>query len=122
MGTLENFDRLRQANGKVTVGSVRLQLQKTMQKHGGVFRTQEILAAGCKGVTNVFHEFCNIKVASGGIILQIKYLLSILKGIRPYADMEYGSNGSIRTTKFTNRCHAVYSFDGAKKGVKGSTR
>lgn len=63
LSTLENFNRLRQANGKVTVGTVRLTLQKTMQKHAAVFRTQDILAAGCTSVAQIYQEFCNIKVS-----------------------------------------------------------
>ncbi|CAG9819743.1 unnamed protein product [Phaedon cochleariae] len=67
-GTLENFDKLRNSKGKRTVGELRLQLQKTMQKHGGVFRTQKILEEGCKKVSELYREMENVKVSDKGLI------------------------------------------------------
>uniref|UniRef100_A0A6P7G623 succinate dehydrogenase n=1 Tax=Diabrotica virgifera virgifera TaxID=50390 RepID=A0A6P7G623_DIAVI len=66
--SLENFDKTRKADGRHTVGELRLKLQRTMQKHAGVFRTQEILEEGCKRVSELYCELENIKVKDKGMI------------------------------------------------------
>ncbi|XP_072383129.1 succinate dehydrogenase [ubiquinone] flavoprotein subunit, mitochondrial-like [Diabrotica undecimpunctata] len=66
--SLENFDRTRKADGKQTVGELRLKLQRTMQKHAGVFRTQELLEEGCKRVSELYCELDSIKVKDKGMI------------------------------------------------------
>ncbi|XP_023023554.2 succinate dehydrogenase [ubiquinone] flavoprotein subunit, mitochondrial [Leptinotarsa decemlineata] len=66
--SLDHLDRLRHADGKYTVGELRLKLQKTMQKHAGVFRNQEILEEGCRLVSDLYLEFNNIKVSDRGMI------------------------------------------------------
>lgn len=60
--TLENFDKLRNSNGKTTVGALRLKLQKVMQKYAGVFRTQELLEEGCTQVSELYCELDDLKV------------------------------------------------------------
>ncbi|XP_056639355.1 succinate dehydrogenase [ubiquinone] flavoprotein subunit, mitochondrial-like [Diorhabda sublineata] len=66
--SLENFDRMRKADGKQSVGTLRLKLQKAMQKHAAVFRTQELLEQGCKVVSELYCELSDIKICDTGMI------------------------------------------------------
>ena len=43
---LDRFDKTRFAKGESKAADVRLKMQKTMQQHAAVFRTEEIMAAG----------------------------------------------------------------------------
>ncbi|KAJ8922771.1 hypothetical protein NQ315_007806, partial [Exocentrus adspersus] len=65
---LENFEKFRNANGKQSVGVLRLKLQKTMQKFGGVFRTQDLLEEGCTQVSELYTELDDLKITDRGLI------------------------------------------------------
>ena len=47
---IESFLELKNRNGKFKVSEIRLELQKIMQKHAGVFRTEELLSEGGKRI------------------------------------------------------------------------
>lgn len=47
---IERFDRLRQAKGTLTVGHLRQRMQKVMQSHCTVFRTESILSQGLQKI------------------------------------------------------------------------
>ncbi|XP_030764754.1 succinate dehydrogenase [ubiquinone] flavoprotein subunit, mitochondrial-like [Sitophilus oryzae] len=66
--TLQMFDEMRHSKGKYSVGQLRLMLQKTMQRHAGVFRTQEILAGGVQKVAELYKEINNIQITDKGLI------------------------------------------------------
>ncbi len=51
--TIENLDHIRTATGPKKTADIRLAMQKTMQTDVSVFRTQESLEAGVKGITEV---------------------------------------------------------------------
>lgn len=42
--SIANLDKMRHANGDIPTAELRLQMQKTMQKHAAVFRRGDILA------------------------------------------------------------------------------
>jgi succinate dehydrogenase/fumarate reductase flavoprotein subunit len=44
--SLDNLDRLRYANGGRSTASLRLEMQKSMQNHAAVYRTQKVLEEG----------------------------------------------------------------------------
>jgi succinate dehydrogenase (ubiquinone) flavoprotein subunit len=44
--TISELDKLRNANGKLPTAQIRLNMQKVMQNHAAVFRTQESLDEG----------------------------------------------------------------------------
>lgn len=60
--SIANLDKLRYASGQISVADLRLKLQKTMQTHAAVFRTGEVLKAGCKKVDGVYKELNDMKV------------------------------------------------------------
>ena len=63
------FDRLRHAKGATPTAAIRLDMQRTMQEHAGVFRTQEIMEEGVRKLAGVWDGFRNdIGVADRSLI------------------------------------------------------
>ena len=65
---MANLDKLRFANGSVSTADLRLRMQKTMQNHAAVFRTGEVLAEGCKKMSDLWPELHDIKVTDRGLV------------------------------------------------------
>lgn len=65
--TIAELDELRHANGRVPTAEVRLNLQKTMQNHAAVFRTQSSLDEGVLKVDAVAKSFDDVKVTDRGL-------------------------------------------------------
>ncbi|CAH1159362.1 unnamed protein product [Phyllotreta striolata] len=66
--SLENFEELRMASGRRTVGVARLELQRTMQKYAGVFRTEKLLSTGCKKVGQLYNRLKEVGIKDRGLI------------------------------------------------------
>ncbi|MFK8040313.1 MAG: succinate dehydrogenase flavoprotein subunit [Rickettsiaceae bacterium] len=66
--SLEEFDKIRYTNGKVGVASLRLKMQKAMQEHAAVFRTQEVLDEGVNMIDKIFQEYNDIKISDRSLI------------------------------------------------------
>ncbi|KRY41209.1 Succinate dehydrogenase [ubiquinone] flavoprotein subunit, mitochondrial [Trichinella spiralis] len=66
--SVANLDKLRQANGTITVADLRLKMQKTMQEHASVFRTGEVLQEGCKKMEGIYKQLENVKLSDRGLI------------------------------------------------------
>ncbi len=79
-----DFDRMRHADGKNAVASVRDEMQHVMQNNAAVFRTSAVLEEGCKLITDVYGAFEDIKVTDRSMIwnsdlvetLELRNLLS----------------------------------------------
>ena len=65
---LQRFDTLRQKKGNLKVGMIRLNMQKTMQRHCGVFRNKEILEKGIKEMTNIYDSFKEVSISDKSMI------------------------------------------------------
>lgn len=65
---LTRFDKIRNANGEISVAKLRLNMQKIMQNHAAVFRTQEILDEGVKLMDAARKDYTNIKIADRSLI------------------------------------------------------
>lgn len=65
---LGRFDRVRYAKGQRTTAEIRKEMQRTMQNHAAVFRTEETLAEGCKKMVEVYHSFDDIGITDTGLI------------------------------------------------------
>ena len=65
---LTRFDTIRHANGSQTTASIRKKMQRTMQDHAAVFRTQETLAEGVKKMKEVYDAFDDLKVSDRGLV------------------------------------------------------
>lgn len=57
-----NLDNVRHANGDVTTAELRLKMQKTMQTHAAVFRTEESLKEGCVKMSDLYKSLAHLKV------------------------------------------------------------
>ncbi len=65
---MANLDKLRFADGSVTTAELRGKLQKTMQNHAAVFRTGDVLAEGCKKMSELWPSLHDMKVADRGLV------------------------------------------------------
>lgn len=67
-GLLGNFNKIRNANGSVSVADLRLKMQKIMQTHAAVFRTEETLQEGADLMDQVKKEYEDIKISDKSLI------------------------------------------------------
>ncbi len=65
---LDRFDDLRHADGGTPTADMRLELQRAMQKHAAVFRTQETLQAGLERVRAAHQAFRDVRVSDRSMI------------------------------------------------------
>ncbi|VAV92398.1 Succinate dehydrogenase flavoprotein subunit [hydrothermal vent metagenome] len=65
---LARFDRLRHANGDTGTAELRLSMQRTMQDHCAVFRTGDVLKAGCKTLAKASAGRADLKVSDRSMI------------------------------------------------------
>ena len=67
-GLLERFSKVRYASGSVSVADLRLKMQKIMQNHAAVFRTEETLQEGAELMDQVRKEYQDIKISDRSLI------------------------------------------------------
>ncbi len=67
-GLLARFDKLRHANGSRKTAEIRLNMQKAMQNHAGVFRSGEVLKEGVEQLRAVFDDFADVHVKDRSLI------------------------------------------------------
>lgn len=65
---LARLDRFRNANGTRTTADVRLEMQKTMQRHAAVFRTGESMQEGIDKLEKTWSAMDDISVTDRGLI------------------------------------------------------
>ncbi|MFM9890294.1 MAG: succinate dehydrogenase flavoprotein subunit [Rickettsiales bacterium] len=65
---LARFDKIRHASGQHGTAGIRRDMQKTMQKHAAVFRTETSLAEGMKKMRDVYDSFDDLKVSDHGLV------------------------------------------------------
>lgn len=65
---LDRFSKVRNANGSVSVAELRLKMQKIMQTHAAVFRTEETLQEGVDMMNQVRKEYQDIKISDRSLI------------------------------------------------------
>jgi succinate dehydrogenase / fumarate reductase flavoprotein subunit len=59
---LSRLDRMRHASGSQPTGQVRLNMQRTMQRHASVFRDGPILEDGCAKISEVAASLADIRI------------------------------------------------------------
>jgi succinate dehydrogenase / fumarate reductase flavoprotein subunit len=62
------FDRVRNANGRLKTGQIRLSMQRTMQDHCAVFRTAAVLEAGLRKMSAVTDALDDLAVTDRSLI------------------------------------------------------
>jgi succinate dehydrogenase / fumarate reductase flavoprotein subunit len=65
---LAKLDRIRHSKGTTPTSDIRLDMQKTMQKYCGVFRTKKILDQGCKEIDRVAKRFDDVRIADKSMV------------------------------------------------------
>ena len=65
---LERFDRLRYAQGSSPTAHIRLAMQRTMQNHASVFRTEKIMQEGLIKLAEIAEGFKDVRVADQSLI------------------------------------------------------
>jgi succinate dehydrogenase / fumarate reductase flavoprotein subunit len=65
---LSRFDALRYADGSESSAAIRLEMQKTMQKHAAVFRTGELMDEGIAKLEEVWESFKHVKVSDRSMV------------------------------------------------------
>ncbi|MGD8689891.1 MAG: succinate dehydrogenase flavoprotein subunit [Gammaproteobacteria bacterium] len=65
---LNRLDRLRNASGSLPTAEIRNRMQRTMQNHAAVFRTEESLQEGKERLAEVYHSFADVRVADRSLI------------------------------------------------------
>lgn len=65
---LSRFDKIRNADGSISVAELRNKMQRIMQAHAAVFRTEETLAEGAQLIDEARKEYANIKVSDHSMI------------------------------------------------------
>ncbi|TPX73206.1 succinate dehydrogenase [Chytriomyces confervae] len=66
--TLANLDKIRYSSGANTTADVRLKMQKTMQTHAAVFRTETVLQDGVKKIDEVAKLAQDLKITDRSMI------------------------------------------------------
>ncbi len=65
---LSRFDKIRNASGGIKVADLRLEMQKTMQNHAAVFRTEETLKQGKDLIDSVKAKYQDIHISDKSLI------------------------------------------------------
>ena len=64
----ERLDKVLKSSGSLPTAKIRKQMQRVMQDHASVFRTEQTLAEGCQKMSDVFNMFNEIGIADKGLI------------------------------------------------------
>jgi succinate dehydrogenase / fumarate reductase flavoprotein subunit len=65
---ISRFDKIRYSSGSVSVADLRIEMQKTMQNHAAVFRTEETLAEGKEKIDKIRSTYQDIKTTDRSMI------------------------------------------------------
>ncbi|TDK21555.1 succinate dehydrogenase flavoprotein subunit [Luteimonas aestuarii] len=63
-----NLDKLRHANGDTPTAVIRDRMQRSMQDHAAVFRTQETLEEGVRQVREIHDSFADVKISDRSLV------------------------------------------------------
>lgn len=66
--SIANLDNCRNSNGSTSTAEIRLDLQKTMQRHAAVFRRGDLLKEGVDKVMDFYKHLKDIRVSDRGLV------------------------------------------------------
>lgn len=131
---LGRLDHFRNASGGSSTAEVRLDMQRTMQKHAAVFRDSALLSEGVQRMEQVNKRLSDVRVSDRSLIwntdlvetLELDNLMSQAVCTMVGAEARKESRGAHAHEDFPNRDdanwmkHTVSWFDGWGGGAKGS--
>jgi succinate dehydrogenase / fumarate reductase flavoprotein subunit len=132
---LARLDRLRNAKGSMKTAEIRLNMQRSMQSNAAVFRTQEVLAEGCRQIDEIRNSLADIQLSDRSMIwnsdlveaLELENLMICAKTALYSAEARKESRGAHAREDFPDRDdenwmkHSLASIDDKGK-VKLSYR
>ena len=65
---ISRLDKIRNADGKLPTATIRMNMQKCMQGHAAVFRTEEFLSKGKEKMTEIFKSFDDLKISDRNMV------------------------------------------------------
>ncbi|XP_075232881.1 succinate dehydrogenase, subunit A (flavoprotein) [Lycorma delicatula] len=66
--SVANLDAVRYASGTTPTAELRLEMQKTMQNHAAVFRTEETLKEGCEKISKLYNQLQDLKTTDHSMV------------------------------------------------------
>jgi len=71
---MDYYDELLNKKGDISVSEVRLEMQKTMQKHAGVFRNDKLLQEGTEKMDDLYKQFQHVSIYDKSNIFNTEYI------------------------------------------------
>lgn len=71
---IDYYNNLLNRKGDISVSEIRLEMQKIMQKHAGVFRNDKLLKEGVEKMDNLYKDFQHVSIYDKSDIFNTEYI------------------------------------------------